>query len=161
MTIHAVPTISDEIYLQEISEKVKRLEGSDCPKKDMAWVRVRQATESDQLQVSQRNSGSEVLWLADGSAKEKRDRNVLEDRMFRAYLVLVDVGNIVDKNGDPVFEFAESGDYPKFKGTFSKFQDKWGVLQSSVADAIEMAIYKLNPQWDVFGLMREDDEEGE
>ena len=161
MAIHAVPTISEEIYLQDVSERVKEMEGKNCPKKERAWVKVRQATESDQLQVSQRHADTEVLWMADGSAKEKRSRNVLEDRMFKAYLVMVGTGNIFAMEDKPVFEFADKDDYPKFKGTYSKFQDRWGLLQPAVADAIELAIYKLNPQWDVFGLMSEEDEEGE
>jgi hypothetical protein len=161
MAIRAVPTVSEEIYLQDLSDRVKRLEGEDCPREEQAWVKVRQATEGDQLQVSQRYADSEVVWQADGSAKETRSTNTLEDRMFKAYLVLVDAGNITDKGDNPVFGFSEKGDYPKFKGTWSQFKEKWSVLPPAAASAIELALYKLNPQWDIFGLVSEDEEEGE
>lgn len=157
MAINAVPTISDEIYLRDVSERVKKIEG-DCPKKECAWVKVRQATEGDQLQVSQRYADSEVVWQVDGSAKEKRSSNTLEDRMFKAYLVLTDAGNIFDGGEKPIFEFADRGDYPKFKGTWAQFKNRWSLLPPAAASAIELALYRLNPQWDVFGLVQEDDE---
>lgn len=159
MAINAVPTISDEIYLRDVSERVNQMEG-DCPKKECAWVKVRQATEGDQLQVSQRHADSEVVWQADGSAKERRSSNTLEDRMFKAYLVMVDAGNILDRKGEPVFEFVDKDDYPKFKGTWARFKERWSLLPPAAASAIELSLYKLNPQWDIFGLMQES-EEGE
>jgi len=154
MAIQAVPTISEEIYLQDLTERVKKLEGED-PRKEQAWVKIRQATEGDQLQISARNADSEVVWQADGGAREKRSNNPLEERMFKAYLVLVDAGNIVAPDGKPVFKFSEGDDYPKFDGSWADFKSRWGLIPSVAADAIELAIYKLNPQWDVFGLMTE------
>lgn len=159
MAIQAVPTISEEIYLRKLSKRVLELEGEDCPPAEQAWVKVRQATEGDQLQVSQRYAESEVYWQTDGSIKEKRSTNMLDDRMFKAYLVLVDAGNIVDSEGAPLFEFKDSDDFPRFKGTYSKFKERWSQLPPVAATSIEMALYSLNPQW---GRVRErDDEEGE
>jgi hypothetical protein len=155
MAIHAVPTISEEIYLQDLSKAVKRME-SDDPRKEQAWVKVRQATEGDELQVSQyRAEASELLWRQDGNAMEKRTKGMLEERMFRAYLVLIDAANIFDPHGEPLFEFEEGDDYPKFDGNYSKFQDRWGLLHPEVADAIELAMYETNPQWDVMRALLE------
>jgi len=153
MAINAVPTISKEIYLQDWSEAVKKMEGEDCPRKEQAWVRVRQATEGDQLQVSQRYEDIEYTYTPDGSTMEKRTSNVLEDRMFKAYLVLVEVANILDKKGKPVFKFKDGPDYPKFDGEYSEFQDRWALLPSVGADAIELAVLSLNRQWDYLGIV--------
>ncbi len=158
MAIHAVPTISDELYLQNVSQTVKRLEGAECPKKEQAWVKVRQATESDELQVSQhRASASELTWLQDGRAQEKRLKGRLEERMFRAYLVLVDAGNILDAKQKPLFTFKDGQDYPKFDGSYSQFKERWGLLQPEVADAIEMATYEVNPQWNLAAVLLGED----
>lgn len=162
MAIHAVPTISDEIYLQDVSRSIKKMEGSDCPKEECAWVKVRQATEGDQLQVSQhRAEASELLWLQDGNAMEKRSKGALEERMFRAYLVLTDAGNLFDAKDNPLFTFKEGDDYPKFDGSYAKFKKCWGQLHPQVADAIELAMYETNPQWDVMRAFLEAQQEGE
>lgn len=161
MAIHAVPTISEEIYLQDLSKAIKKMEKGD-PRKEQAWVRVRQATEGDELQVSQyRAEASEMLWRRDGNALEKRTKGMLEERMFRAYLVLIDAANIFDLDGKPLFEFKDGDDYPKFKGTYAEFQDRWALLQPEVADAIELAMYETNPQWDTLRALMETQKEGE
>lgn len=161
MAINAVPTMSDEIYLRDVSDRLKKLEGDDCPPAERAWVKVRQATEGDQLQISQRYAESEVHWRPDGSITEKRSSNILDDRMFKAYLVMVDAGNIFDREGDPLFEFKDGGDYPKYAGTYSKFKEHWMLLPPVAAGAIELALYELNPQWGFTTRDTEEDDEGE
>lgn len=158
MAIQAVPTISKELYLRELSDQVEKLEG-DCPKKEQAWVKVRQASEGDQLQISQRSAESDVMWLPDGSAKETRSTNPAEERMFRAYLVLVDTGNITDADEKPLFKFKDTGSYQSFDGSYSDFKEAWAQLPPPAAYAIELATYTLNPQWDWLSRIRE--EEGE
>lgn len=162
MAIQAVPTISDEVYLRDMSKLLLDLEGKDCPPSERAWVKVRQATEGDQLQISQRNAESEVMWKPDGDIIERRSSNYLDDRMFRAYLVLVDAGNIFGKDGDPLFEFKDGNDYPKFDGTYSEFKRRWAQLPPVAAGAIELALNELNPQWGLSRSSQKDnDEEGE
>jgi hypothetical protein len=168
MTIKAVPTVSEPIYLQDWSVAVKELEGEDCPREKQAWVVVRQATEGDHLRASRRDENIEYLHQPDGNTRETVTSNLLDERMFQAYLVLVDAGNILDADDVPIFTFKRGPDYDRFNGGYAEFQNRWGLLPSIAADAIGVAVYTLNPHWDRFRILtqieaakKEAQEEGE
>lgn len=153
MAIQAVPTISAPIYLQDWSKEVGEMEGEDCLRDDQAWVQVRQATEGDQLRISQNYEGVELYHQADGTTRELRTRNILTDRMFRAFLVLTGAANILDPNGNEVFTFKDGPNYPKFDGSYGKFKEQWQLIPPEAADAIELAVLSINRQWDNIGLV--------
>jgi len=153
VAIQAVPTVSAPIYLQDWSKEVAEMEGEDCLRDEQAWVQVRQATEGDQLRISQNYEGVELVHQTDGSTRELRTRNILEDRMFRAFLVLTSAANILDNQGNEIFTFKDGANYPKFSGTYAKFKEQWNLIPPAAADAIELAVLSINRQWDNIGLV--------
>lgn len=159
MAIKAMPVISEEIYLQDMSEDVKELEG-DCPRDEQAWVMVRQATESDNLRHEQQIATVELVHEG-GKTHEKRRSSIREEWAFESFLTLHAVGNIEGPDGNPLFEFKDMGPYNRVKGTFEKFKQTYGLLPGSVARAIIKAVYTVNPDWDWLGITFEPEDEEE
>lgn len=161
MTITATPIISEEIYLQDMSDDVKDLEG-DCPRDEQAWVMVRQATESDNLRHEQQVATVELTHEG-GKTYEKRQSNIRQEWAFETFLALHAAGNIEGPDGGPLFEFKDTGPYNRVKGTFEKFKETYGLLPGPVARAIIRAVYTINSDWDWLGISytpEEDEEDG-
>ncbi len=159
MAIKAKPIISEEIYLQDLSEEVKELEG-DCPRDEQAWVMIRQATEADNLR-HEREISTVELTHEGGVTKETRYSSISNDRAFEIYLTLHDAGNITGADGQPLFEFKDTGPYNRVKGTFDKFKDDYGLLPGDVTRAMCKAVYLINPKWDWLGIAHKEREERE
>ena len=151
MAIKALPIISKPIYLGELSDEVKEMEGS-CPKDKRAWVIVRQATEADNTQRAALRSEVTVRWQEDGTAEEIRDVNLRELWAMEVYLCLCDAGNILDADDKPLFKFVDTGPYGKVKHGFAEFKEAYGVLASPVTATIRRAVYTLNSDWDWFAV---------
>jgi len=159
MTIKALPTISDQIYLQDLNEDVKAMEGGDCPRDEQAWVTVRQATESDAQRRASLVAKRRTERSGDKVVEEWTD-NVLEVYATEVYSCLVDCGNILDAKDNPLFEFMDATNYQKVKGGYKKFRASYGDLPLCVTRAMRQAVLQLNPQWDWLTQLTED-EEGE
>lgn len=149
MAIKALPIVSQPIYLAELSDEVKEMEG-DCPKDERAWVIVRQATEADNTQRAALRSEVTVRWQKDGTAEEIRDVNLREMWAMEIYLTLCDAGNILDADDKPLFKFVDTGPYGKVKHGFADFKKAYGSLASPVTASIRRAVYKINSDWDWF-----------
>ncbi len=148
MAIRAVATVSPQIYLCDISEKVKELEG-DCKKDERAWVIVRQGTEGDDIALQELRSRSALRW-DDGSPEETRQWNALEARAVASHRTMCDAGNIYGPEDKPLFSFETGKYHSRNKMVFSEFLEAWGSLQPDVVDAVLTAILSLNPQWEWF-----------
>jgi len=157
MAIKAKPIISEEIYLQDLSEDVKELEG-DCPRDEQAWVMIRQATEADNLRHEREVSTVELIHDG-GVTKETRFSSISNDRAFEVYLTLHNAGNITGPEGNPLFEFKDTGPYNRVTGTFDRFKENYGLLPGDVARAMSKAVYLINEKWDWLGISHQEREE--
>jgi len=149
MAIRAIPTISEPIYLQDISTEVKEMEGHDCPREEQAWVIVRQGTEADNCQRAAMRSKYTLRWQNDGSAEEERDVNQRELWTLEVYMTLCGAGGIFsdEECTKPLFEFEKGKSFDKITLDFAKFKGVYGTLPSIVTTAILRAVYSLNPDW--------------
>lgn len=140
MAIKTMPLFK-QLYLGDLDPRIAKLEG-DCDQSERAWVRIKQATEADNMELSDYNS-------------KNRTSNPRDWRAMEVYVTLCDAGNIdeYDKKGDlvgPLFKFKDAGPYTKFDGPFSKFKDQYAKLPSIVSAVMTQAVYAVNIDWDVF-----------
>ena len=174
MAIKAMPIVSQQVYLSDLlngvypdtnhgktckgmSKEVAELEG-DCPKDELAWVVVRQATEQDNMRRAGRVAKRTVQWAGD-EVSETRDDNLREQWAYQVWLCLCDTGNISDRDGKPVFQFKDAGKgYTQLDMGFKNFLDAYGSLPSAVTSAMRRAVLNINPDWD---WVMETDESGE
>ncbi len=148
MSIKALPVLSEPIYLRDISDDVKKLEGK-CSPAERAWVMVRQGTEADNLQRAAMRSQYTLRWQVDGSAEELRDVNQRQLWTMEVYMTLTDAGNLWadDAEKEPLFEFENKGSYSGTSYDYEEFENRYGLLPSIVTTAILRAVYSLNPDW--------------
>lgn len=149
MAIKALPIISGPIYLQDLNQEVKQLEGEECPRDEQAWVIVRQATELDNQRRSSLVSKRRVEWNDDGRVEEWDD-NPLEVFATEVYCCLVDAGNIWedDSGTKSLFKFKDGPDYQKLSMGYGDFRKAYGKLPLPVTRAIRAAVLEMNPDWD-------------
>jgi len=147
MAIKTAPVFSGQIYLGDISPEVKELEG-DCDPKERAWVKVRQATEQDNTQISKVQQSDTFIWGNDGSIQQKTPITQGEVRAWEAYYTLTDAGNFFLEGESELFQFVNSGPYQKVAGGYEEFSRRWGTLPPEVTLAISRSIYSVNPSWD-------------
>lgn len=159
MAIKAAPVVSEPLYLQDFNKQVKEWEKDDDPE-DRAWVKVRQATELDEMEINSMTSKSTMRWTDGGSAEQVNTVNPREVRALEVYRTLVDAGNILNANGDgPLFDFEGDGFHRKVKGGFKAFKTAYGSLPAEVTTAILRAVYKINPGWDWMAPRGESEEQ--
>ena len=148
MAIFATPVYSEPRNLADVSKDVSRLEG-DIPELEKVWVRVRQATESDNMEIAAMTSKSRTIFTQGGteSLQEVNPRDVRAMEVFRT---LTDAGNFwSDPEGKiPLFEFETVGKHTRIKGGFQAFRSKYGELPVEVTAAILDVVYEFNPGWD-------------
>lgn len=137
MKISRLPTISDPIYLSDISPDFAEMEG-DVQENKRVWVKVKQATEGDNEHRVGALATRRVEW-AGGAATETVDDNVRTQRRVEAHMTIMEVGNLVDEDGGPYFK--------KDMG-LTDFNDAWWALPTVVTDALHTAVLQVNPQWD-------------
>lgn len=147
MSVKALPIVSGSIYLADLSQEVKKLEG-DCPPDERAFVVVRQATEADTQRISDLYATRTTRWKED-AVEEQRDINPRLEWVWQAFMTLCDAGNILDAQGKPLFKFEDTGPYHKVSGGFNDFRKAHGSLNSAVTEAIRYAVWGINPQWDM------------
>ena len=140
MKIKVTPTISEPIYLQELSLEIAGIEGG-IPQTEQAWVKIRQATEQDHIARADLLA-KRVMTYGDQISETVED-NPRERMMYEAYWTLYETGNLTDEDGKPIFP-----EMPAKKMTLEKFQEIWGKLDSSITMAIWAAVRKGNPDWD-------------
>jgi len=169
MAIKAMPIVSDQVYLSDLlseyptdeggeltpraqvyrvaSDNVAKLEG-DCPKDEMAWVIVRQATEQDNMRRADRVAKRTVSWRGE-DVSETRDDNLREQWAFEVWLCLCDAGNLLTRDSKPLFRFKGSGNgYQQLDMSFKNFLTAYGSLPSAVTTAMRRAVLDTNPDWD-------------
>ena len=147
MAIRTAPILSEQIYLGELSPEVKDIEG-ECDPKDRAWVKVRQATEQDAMQIAKLTQ-SPMLWTDDG-VEQKASATSHDIRAMEVYFTLTDAGNFEDVSGKELFQFVNGQAYSKVAGGLQEFIGRYGQLPEQVTVALSRAVYSVNPMWDVF-----------
>ena len=145
MAIRTAPILSEQIYLGELSPEVKDIEG-ECDPKDRAWVKVRQATEQDAMQIAKLTQ-SPFLYTDDG-VEQKATATSRDIRAMEMYFTLVDAGNFEDANGKELFQFINGESYQKVAGGLQEFIGRYGQLPEQVTAALSRAVYSVNPMWD-------------
>jgi len=165
MAIKAIPTISSKIFLRNLNDDVRKLEGEDCQEADWAWVIVRQATEEDNMRRADLRKDSVVEWVTEEGSdsvgvKEYRQFNQRKAWALEVYMTLVDAGNLFadDAGVVPLFEFENAVPTRKLKHTLAEFEKLYGRLPSSVAGSILAAVHSVNLDW---ALLRLPTNEGE
>jgi len=151
------PIISEPIYLRDISDTFKELEG-DCERDDQVFVIIRQGTQADIQRVSLLVSERKVEHAKDGTRSETFNDDLGDVRAMQLYSTLCDVGNMTDKTGAPMFRFKQGKEYAKFAGSFSEFKRIYGTLPGVVIGAFNLAVWEGNPQWDMRRLVTEGEE---
>jgi len=147
MTIKAIATQSDRIYLGDLSEEVEELEG-ECPQDERAWVTVRQATAGDFRRVGNSSGPRKTQWL-EGVRTDVWNDDWAEAWAMQSYCCLTGTGNIEDGDGKPLFTFESQIDYDKVKMSFDTFLEKHDSLPKAVTNAIRTAVWSINPDWDL------------
>jgi hypothetical protein len=138
MKIKRIPTISEPIFLAEISEEFKELEG-EVTQDQKAWVRVRQATEGDSESRAALQSKRRIEYNPDSTMTEMVDENIRTRLKFEVWWTLDEVGNLTWEDGDPIFKKGMS---------FKEFEDAWKRLDVRISLAIHKAVRITNPNWD-------------
>jgi len=144
MAIKVAPIFSEPLYLGDLSEEVAKME-KDCDQNDRAWIKARQATESDEMEISSLYSKSKTVWTGEAT-EQVQEINPRERQAMEIYLCMVDAGNIDDEDG-PLFTFVENGPYAKVDGGFQIFKEAYGRLPSEATLAMLRAVYTVNPGW--------------
>ena len=157
MTIKAIATQSDRIFLGDLSDEVKELEGAKCPQDKRAWVTVRQATAGDFRRVSNSGGPRKTQYL-EGVRTDIWNDDWAEAWAMQSYCCLTGAGNIEGPDGKPIFTFESHSDYHKVKMSFDTFLARHDTLAKVVTNAIRKAVWSLNPDWD---LLAEDDDDDE
>jgi len=148
MAIFATPVHSEPRFLGEVSKDVARLEG-DAAEEDKAWVRVRQATESDNMEISAMTSKTRTVF-SQGSTESLQEVNPRDVRAMEVFRTLTDAGNLWsnEEGTIPLFNFETVGKITRASGGFQDFKQKYGKLPVEVTSAILEVVYKFNPGWD-------------
>jgi hypothetical protein len=153
----ARPIVSDWIYLQDLSDDVKDMEG-ECAREDQCRVKFRQATEGDSLRLEQRQE-TVLEYSDDGGYREVRDNHTRSEWKQEIYLTLSDADNFFDEHGNPLFRFSGDGYKRSPVGSFQRFSEAYDMLPSKITFAMIKACYRVNPDWDWLGLAVGEDEE--
>ena len=136
---------SEPIVLADLSLPFKIFEGQDVRDEERVYVTVRQATQENNIKRSGLLARREVKYNRDqtdtiDSVSEVSDDNVSYRRMLEAWWTLEGVYNL--KNGETDWF------KPLKKSAQSEFEKAWGALPPVVANAITLAVLKVNPTWD-------------
>ena len=147
MDIKKYAVESDKIFLADESPEFAKLEG-EVPEDERVWVKVRQATQADNIRLADINTQRERKYSGDqltgnvNSVSLVYNSNPLRRQATQVYLTVVEIGNLTD--GDkPVFDVAPLKKMPE-----ATFLAKWGSLRTELANAIHKACLKVNPDWD-------------
>ncbi|HUW12883.1 MAG TPA: hypothetical protein VM537_24360 [Anaerolineae bacterium] len=148
MAIKALPTVSNVLYLQDLVPGIAALEG-DCAKEELAYVIVRQGTESDSIAIERMSSERQIVWT-DKDVREVRDSRMREQWAMQVFRCMCDAGNITGQDDKAVFEFSGGAIHERFvDGTFGDFLKAYGALNPIVTRALRYAVWEMNPDWDL------------
>lgn len=141
MKISSIPVVSAQLYLADLYEPFKTLEGTNMDPLERVWVTVRQATEGDNEKRADLVAKRHVTLSQDGMS-EQYDDNVRTRMKWEVYWTLDEVGNLVDDDGKPVFRIK-----PVREMAFPDFEKVWHRFDSRLANAIHKAVRITNPDW--------------
>jgi hypothetical protein len=148
MALSTVPIVSGQIYLRDLSDTLKALEGK-CKDEHRAWVMIRQATEGDVAAIELVRGKGTVVHGQDGSTTEMYDRDTSHVRKEQFKRTVVGVGNISDAAGSELFKFKAGPNYAVLDMTDDEFSEAYDALPRPVTNAFGLAILESNPQWDL------------
>lgn len=148
MALKITPIISEPIYLRDLDDDFKELEG-DCQRDEQVFVIIRQATEADVRRITQLVSRREIKYGKDGTRSEIFDDDMSELRAMQLYTTLCDVSGLTDASDAPLFRFKQGKDYAQLAMGFSDFQVIYGRLPTTVVKAFNLAVWEGNPNWDM------------
>lgn len=142
MDLKKFATESEPVILADVSLPFKIFEGDDIREEERVYVIVRQATQEANIKRSGLLARHEVKYNRDStdSISEVIDDNRAYRQMLEAYWTLEGVYNLKDGDKD-WFK-------PIKKSTQTEFEKSWGALRPVVANAISLAVLKVNPTWD-------------
>lgn len=157
MALSTVPIVSDKIFLRDVSDTIKKIEG-DCKDEARAWVTIRQATEGDVAAIERVRGKGVVVHGEDGSVSETYDRDTSHVRKEQFKRTVVGVGNISDAAGKELFVFKTGPNYALLDMTDDQFSEAYNDLARPITNAFGLAILQANPQWDLRELKKESGE---
>src|SRR5512138_2876548 len=131
MDLKSFPTVSEKIYLSDISGDFAKAEGA-VDRDQQAWVIVRQAREEDHIKRAALQAKREIKYGATGpfTMSEIVEDNPRERVQYEVYWTLVETGNLSD-DGKPLFAKSPVNQVP-----FAEFEKVWGAMPPVVAQAI-------------------------
>ena len=143
MDLTSLPTVSDRIYLSDVSGDFSLLENeTDIEKR--AWVRVRIANEADNIRRAELLGRRDVKYL-EPNTNTTFAETIFDNPRTRAkmetYWTLEDVGNLV-MNNQSLFPITPVRAMP-----LVDFENIWHVLPIDVATAIYAAVLYANRAW--------------
>ena len=142
MNIQSVKRVSDPIFLSDLSPDFSDLEG-ECPQEEKAYVRVRRATEGDNIQRHELllERRTEYRINGDVAIVESVSDNPRWEAMCNTYLTLEEIHGLLD--GDkPVFE-----KQPVKTMLAMEYEAIWRELPIVVANVLHRAVLRFNPEW--------------
>jgi len=148
MALSTVPIVSDKLYLRDLSDTLKAIEG-ECKDELRAWVMIRQATEGDVAAIERVRGKGKVIHGQDGSTTEMYDRDTSHVRKEQFKRTVIGVGNISDAANKELFKFKAGPNYAVLNMTDDEFSVAYDALPRPVTNAFGLAILKGNPQWDL------------
>lgn len=139
------------LKLQSPVEKIVPL--VKCDSSGDTLVSVRQATKGvvDKLE-DLRTAGTEYSWNDEehGKMHMKPSKGAAEIRRSQVFWTMSSC-NIIDENGQPLFQSMSDGNTSHLVMDEVKFQRAWDKLPPDVADEIFDAVVSINTQWAVRG----------
>ena len=148
MTLSTVPIVTEKLYLRDLSDTLKAIEG-ECKDELRAWVTIRQATEGDVAAIERVRGKGQVIHGQDGSTTEMYDRDTSHVRKEQFFRTVTGVGNISDAAGKELCKFKAGPNYAILDMTDDEFSVAYDALPRPVTNAFGLAILKGNPQWDL------------
>jgi hypothetical protein len=143
MDITSLQTVSEKIYLREISNDFALLEGN-VKKKDWAWVTVRVADVGDNIRRAELLGRRDVKYL-DATGTAAVAETIFDNPETRAkmevWYTLEEFGNLT-LNKNPLFPIT-----PVRGMLLADFEKIWHALPIDVATAIYAAVLSVNRAW--------------
>lgn len=150
MAVYATVVISDQVFLRDVDDNFKKLEG-ECTEEERAWVTVRQATEEDAVRCLRTIPDRQIELTLDGRQLELVSDDVSELKVMEIYSTLVDTGGIYDhpKTKKSLFRFEKGDDYQEIAMPYDEFKSALRGLHTTIVNAMLVAVWDHNPQWDM------------
>jgi hypothetical protein len=139
MDLSAIPGCSEEVYLQDYSEEIRKAE-EGVPREEQLAVTVNYVNEGDRIKHAAMKARRETHVMPDRVIEITVD-NDRERVEMEVYLTLNYVRNL-KSNGKEVFQAV-----PVSLMGRERFSEIWRSLPPMITDAVYSAVLLRNPEW--------------